>query len=250
MSGFVDPRKLPIASRFGEAKVDLMRHGRTSIWRGEQRRPQLIATLVESVSTVGTPQQQRAFAEQVLDGLRHAYEKGKQAQDAFAIAERLYRELWAAKYAPHLLDTRLIIDRVTAGALGLTPKLHQLSDAMDNGIMEGILAVQKMADASEKPKRGRKKRLAVEVTDLIAKAYERHFERPPARSRRGTGMPPPFLRACAVVEWILATEGRRISLGYAARLEGIKRNDIEEILAAEDRRISLDTNGTGQVPTI
>lgn len=249
MSEFTDPRKLPIAHRFDEAVDDLLHHAKDSSWSDERCRVERIARIAESVSTVGTPEQQRAFAEQVIDGLRLAYEMGKQAQDSFAIAERLYRELWAALYAIGLLETRLIIDRAAADALGLTDKLMPLCIPMLEGITEGIRAAVKMAEESEQPHRGRKKRLAVEVADMIAQAYQRHLQKDPARSRRGsTGKALPFQRACNVVKQILSEEGRPISLGHTARLEGIKRNDIDAMLAAEDRRLSLERNGNDPGP--
>lgn len=179
------------------------------------------------------PEARDLFAVAVISKLGDAFERGQRAQKAYQIRHDFKASIMNAQLALGRLGDKIILDPISASKEGLTsegfeavfrPLVEYLVSDLD-GCEEETWEQRSFL----KPGPGRNNLKAIEIADMIAREYDRHFGNPPGRSKQGYKEPDlapnnPFFRICKVVELILVDGGYgKVSIGDDARREGIDR---------------------------
>jgi hypothetical protein len=171
---------------------------------------------------IGTEDEWRAFANDVLSQLAGAYTRGWRAQNAYIQRVDLLRPL--ARVRKAIVQLRDVVDHdpVLCQRFGLTPDGYRL--ACDSFLLYIDRAVVNINPwrRSDSPRPGRQSRIAIEITEMLAIEYYRHFKKMPGVSKEKKKSP--FTHVCSVVERILeSTRHPNVWLGYEARWAGIDR---------------------------
>ncbi len=189
---------------------------------------------VEMLAAAGPKEASREkredFANAVISQLPEAYERGRFAENAFEI--RMKFNAAAESLRLRLIDFEGMIaaDPVAADKLGfdrgelatLTRPLYAYLDRIARGGHErGWYDVYYF----RKPP-GRKIRAAIEIAEMVALTYYRHFGKMPGKSKQAT-VNTPFFQVCRVVRRMVCASGHTgFSIGDEARREGIFRAKI------------------------
>jgi hypothetical protein len=164
----------------------------------------------------------RACAEAIIEKLALGQPRAFRAQYAFEINDRVDDFVQKARCNLVTLWSSVKADRVAAATYGLSNPLLEEVRHVQRQLSAAHKKAAKVRAATPKPQRGRKRENATALAELIAKEYLAHFGDRPGSARRSSE-PIPFTRMCDVVERILKPNYPRLSIGYEARRDAVRR---------------------------
>jgi hypothetical protein len=193
------------------------------------RRAQSIRLLADAGPTAAAIDRRKAFAVAVLSQLEGAYIRGKRAENAFHIRKEFHQAIFEVLKALDKLCQEIMVEPDAAVRSGLTPEnFARFADPLKEFLHRAWRQFDRSKVRWEEqpfagPRRGRKARTAIEVATMIAREYDRYFDRPAGRSKQ-SDKNNPFFRVCKAAEEILRADGHKdLSIGDYARNEGIDR---------------------------
>jgi hypothetical protein len=195
------------------------------------------AKWVDEIATVGkrigSEDEWRGYANDVVSQLAGAYTRGWRAQNAYIQRVDLRKPLSRVQKA--IVQLRDVVDHdpVFCQRFGLTPDGYRLAcDAFLLYIDRAAVNLNPWT-RTDSPRPGRQSRIAIEITEMLAIEYYRHFKKMPGVSKEKKKSP--FTHVCSIVERILESTGHpNVWLGYEARSAGIDRAALRVLRGLHD----------------